>query len=165
MRNGNRVVQMGTLVVLMLVGTMAQAGTQSESSPGTMCVAAFGPPNVQSQYVDYYGTSIINDSNDGPSPGARYIFCPLNRSYVLSTSGLQPALIASDPTGNMYCIASTWDEWGNSIASEMVTIPYAGNEVPINFSTLATSAWGAAGMFCVLPPAASVNLLLYEEFF
>lgn len=149
-----------TAATLLAGGLSSTAMASKQVFPGSVCENNY-PPNSSYGTGIYrtYGTSRNSASN------WRYMWCPIDRANGANSSGATDLEISViDPTGDMWCQATSYNRYGTSNAvTEMRSVSGSGNRI-IDFGSLPGGFYeGYYAVFCVVPTGGSITSISVDE--
>lgn len=153
--------KMAIVAALVLLGGISlPAAASKQVFPGSVCENNYPPDSsLGTGIYRTYGTTRNSSSN------WRYIWCPIDRANGSNSSGATDLEISvNDPTGDMWCQATSYNRYGNNIAvTEMRSVSGTGRRI-IDFGSLPSGYYeGYYAVFCVLPSGGSITSISVDE--
>jgi hypothetical protein len=153
-----RLMQLGAACAVFVgVVFAARADHFNDTENGNICQAVYSADNPN-------GTGIFHSSGyiSNTSAATRYVVCPINRILANTGLGFYPYVTATDASGKLWCSTTAFDSLGNTVATASATIPAAvpgPQTFPFGRYVLAAPVGGYFGLFCVIPPGSSIQMI------
>jgi hypothetical protein len=145
---------------LLVSGLSGPAMASKQVFPGSVCENNYPPDSSLGTGVyRTYGTSRNSSSS------WRYMWCPIDRANGSNSSGATDLEVSVyDPTGEMWCQATSYNRYGNSTAvTEMRSVNSAGHRI-IDFGSLPGGYYeGYYAVFCVVPSNGRISSITVDE--
>jgi hypothetical protein len=157
-----RLMQMGAACAVFVgVVFAARADHFVDTENGNICQAVYSADNPNGTGI-FHTTGYISNT----SGATRYVVCPINQVQAAASMVLAPGVTATDASGKLWCWTTAFDYLGNTVATASATIP-AAISGPQSFSIGSTilegSIGGYFGLFCVMPPGSSIQMIRNDE--